>query len=344
MMTYFIGCDAHRQTSTFQQITDQGALGLTMNVDNNKESLFKFLDLFDQPAIVTLEAGRNWWFLHQVFKDHPNVEKINVVDPRRNRNLSKEFSVKSGYGRARNDRIDSEMMAELTRLKIAPTIFVPTPEQLEVRSINRFRINLVYNNTRAKNHVHSLLAMYGKYASVQEMVYQSEASQSILNPLPKYIQSLIHQLIQQITTFDEQIEQCEKLLDQWLPEKHPQMAILLSTPGFGITLARTVLVEILDISHFKSPKYLVSYSGLAPIIEDSDNHPKSKTKLNHHCNYYLKFAFVEAAHHASRHSKYREKYNSDVKHHGRMIAKFTLARRLIKTIYWMLIRQQLYHG
>jgi transposase len=343
-MTYFIGCDAHRKTSTFQQVDDQGAIGLTMTVDNNRESLFKFLDIFDQPASITLEAGRNWWFLHQVFKDHPNIEKINIVDPRRNRNLSKELSIKRGYGRARNDRIDSEMMAELTRLKIAPTIYVPTPEQLEVRTINRFRINAVYNNTRAKNHIHSLLAMHGQYVPIDELVYDSEASKRILSAVPQYVQSLIDQLIPQIIMFDEQIEQCEKQLDQRLPEKHPQMAILLSTPGFGITISRTVLTEILDISYFKSPKYLVSYSGLSPIIEDSDNQPKNKTKLNRHCNYYLKFAFVEAAHHASRNPKYREKYNSDVKHHGRMIAKFTLARRLIKTIYWMLIRQQLYHG
>jgi hypothetical protein len=71
------------------------------------------------------------------------VAHLNVVDPRRSRSLSAELSVQAGYGRAKNDRIDTEMMAEQNRRGLAPTIHVPTPEQLHRRTLNRHRFVLV---------------------------------------------------------------------------------------------------------------------------------------------------------------------------------------------------------
>ncbi|MCK5148417.1 IS110 family transposase [bacterium] len=114
---------------------------------------------------------------------------------------------------------------------------------------------------------------------------------------------------------------------------------MLSTPGIGIVLARIILTEIVDITHFKEPKYLVSYAGLAPLVQQSGKH-KGKVKLNEHANHYLKYAFVEAAHSARNYHKYKDKYRKDVKEHDKIIAKLNLARRITKSVFWMLTRQQ----
>jgi transposase len=341
MMIYHTGCDAHIKTCNFQHISDDGTLGLEMRVQTDEQSIYRFLDLLDEPTTMTLEAGRNYWWLSQLFEAHPKVTRVNVVDPRRSRKLAEELSVISGYGRAKNDRIDAEMLADQTRRGLAPTIHVPTPSQLETRSLNRHRYTLVINRTRSENGIQSLLAMHGVKTTNNDLLTKPDWKENILQKVPEYVRFIIEQLLDQIVSLNKQIDLCERELDKRLPESHPQMRILLSTPGIGIILARTIYTEIMDISYFKEPKYLVSYSGLAPITNESADR-KGPVKLNRHCNHYLKYAFVMAAHHACGHENYRKKYEHDVKKHGKTIAKLNLARRITKTVYWMLSRQQLY--
>jgi len=129
------------------------------------------------------------------------------------------------------------------------------------------------------------------------------------------------------------------MLDKILPSSHPQIKLLMTLPGIWPVLARIIYTEILNIKYFEAPKYLTSYSGLAP-IEHESNGKKGPIKLNRYSNHYLKYAFVEAAHHARTHYRYQRKYELDVKKHGKIRAKLNLARRLTKAVYWMLTRQQ----
>jgi len=268
-------------------------------------------------------------------------DRVNVVDPRRSRKLAEELSVISGYGRAKNDRIDAEMLADQTRRGLSPTIHVPTPAQLETRSLNRHRYTLIINRTRSENSIQSLLAMHGVKTTNNDLLTKPDWKEKNMQKVPDYVRFIIEQLLDQIVFLNKQIDPCERELDKRLPLSHPQMKILLSVPGIGIILGRTIYTEIMDISYFKEPKYLVSYSGLAPIANESGDR-KGHVKLNRHCNHYLKYAFVMAAHHACGHVNYHKKYEHDVKKHGKTIAKLNLARRMTKTVYWMLTRQQLY--
>ena len=121
----------------------------------------------------------------------------------------------------------------------------------------------------------------------------------------------------------------------------PVRSVRVEVVPIGIVLARIIYTEILDIAYFKEPKYLVSYSGLAPIENESAGR-KGPIILNRYCNYYLKYAFVEAAHNSSDFKKHTRKYELDIKKHGKIIAKVNLARRIVKAVYWMLTHQQSY--
>lgn len=340
-MNYYTGCDVHKRTTTIQHMDEEGSLGLSMTIPTDKASIRKFLDQLDDPTSITFEAGRNWWWIHQFFSQHPQVTQVKVVDPRRARILASELSVQSGYGRAKNDEIDSEMLAELTRRDLAPAINVPTVEQLEKRTFCRHRFGLVINRTRAKNIIHAFMAMHGTSARICDLTDDLSIRNQVYKSIPDYISFIIDQLLSQVQLFDKQIFHCEKQINSLLPESHPQMKLLMSAPGIGIVLARIIFTEILNIAYFKEPKYLVSYSGLAPIDNESAGR-KGRIRLNRYCNYYLKYAFVEAAHNGSDFKKYRRKYELDVKKHGKILAKINLARRIVKAVYWMLTRQQLY--
>ena len=341
-MTYYTGCDAHSKTCTLQHMDEEGALGLTMTVPTDKDSLYKFLDELDEPTIMTLEAGRNWWHLYNLFEVHPKVSLVNVVDPRRSRNLAKELSVQSGYGRASNDRIDGEMLAEQTRRGIVPKIHIPTPKQMKLRTLNRYRTDSVIIRTATKNKIHALFAMHGTKAKIDDLLEDTKIFDKINHSVPDYISFLIQQLLKRVVLLNEQITMCDNKLHTVLPESHPQIALLSTHPGLGPIFTRTIYTEILDIGYFKEHKYLNSYAGLAPIQLESDGRRKGGIHLNPHCNYYLKYAFVEAAHTVRNYPKFRRKYDLDVRKHGKIIAKLNLARKICKAVYWMLTRQQPY--
>lgn len=339
-MIYHAGLDAHDRQSFFQHMDADGTIGLSEWVATTPESLNELLAQLDEPTTITFEAGRNYWWLHEFFVTHPKISQVHVVDPRRSRHLAQELSVLRGYGRAKNDFIDAEMLAEQTRRGLAPTIHVPTAPQLEQRTLCRHRFHSVMNRTRAKNMIHGHLKLHG-YAAIIADLLAATPSDRFLASLPGYVAFIVEQLVAQIKLFDHQIASGETQLGRLLPESHPQIKILMSAPGFGMVLSRMVYTEILDIAYFKAPKYLISYAGLAPVDNESAGR-KGPIKLNRHCNYYLKYAFVQAAHNAYDHPHYRRKYDIDLKRHGKIIAKLNLARRLAKAVYWMLTHQQRY--
>ena len=336
---YFTGCDAHSKSCTLQHIAEDGALGLSVKTSATKEGLNQFLEQLNAPTVVTFEAGRGYWWLYEFFDHHPKVTDTVVVDPRRSRRLSEELSVQKGYGRAKNDRIDTEMMAEQTRMGLAPRIQVPTPEQLERRTICRHRFELVHKRTSAINSLHGLLGMHGACITFRDLMGNPESKRQLFEKLPNFVKSIIEDITAQIDLLDTQILKCDQHLDNLLPLSDPQVKLLMTAPGVGPICARIIVTEIFDIRYFDAPKYLISYAGLAPIEDDSDG-KKGKIKLNRHCNYYLKYAFGTAAHAARTHWRFRDKYQRDVKKHGKSRAKVNLARRLVKTVYWMLNRQQ----
>jgi transposase len=321
----------------------EGTIGLSERIATDPACMNRLLAQLDEPTTITLEAGRNYWWLHEFFANHPMVSEVHVVDPRRSRKLASELSVLSGYGRAKNDFIDAEMLAEQTRRGLSPTIHVPTAEQLQKRTLCRHRFTSVVNRTRSKNMIHAILDFHGFSVKMADLLLPSVGTEQFLASLPAYVSFMVEQLVARIKLLDQQIASCETQLDRLLPASHPQMKIMMSAPGYGIVLARIVITEILAIAYFKAPKYLISYSGLAPIDNESAGRKGSIT-LNKQCNYYLKYALVEAAHNAREHPNYRRKYDLDVKRHGKIIAKLNLARRLAKTVYWMLARQQLYQA
>ena len=204
-------------------------------------------------------------------------------------------------------------------------------------------MGLVQQSTAAGGRLQGLLSMHGVRMSTRSLLDDFQAQLESLESLANYVRCAVQHLLGQIHLYQKQIKRCERRLSKCLPPSHAQIKILMSAPGIGIVLARIMLSEILSISYFKAPKYLMSYAGLAP-VENTSGGKKGVIQLNHHCNYYLKYAFIQAAHTARHHPKYRKKYNQDVKRHGKTRAKIILARRLIKAVYWMLTRQEPFHA
>jgi transposase len=339
----YVGLDVHEKYTQIQAMDEAGFLAMTEKLPTTAESLGSFFSRLPDSAAVSLEAGRNYWWISQFLSSHTIVEEFKVVDSRRSRILAKEFSVRYGYGRAKNDRIDAEMLAHIHREGMSPSIHLPTEEQLGWRTLVRHRMGLVQQSTAAGGRLQGLLSMHGVRMSTRSLTDDFQSQLESLESLPNYARCTLQHLLEHIRLYQRQIKHCERRLSKCLPSSHPQIKILMTAPGIGIVLARIMLSEILSIHYFDAPKYLMSYAGLAP-IENTSGGKKGVIELNRHCNYYLKYAFVQAAHTARQNPKYRKKYNQDEKRHGKTRAKINLARRMVKAVYWMLTRQESFHA
>ena len=124
---------------------------------------------------------------------------------------------------------------------------------------------------------------------------------------------------------------------------HPYIPLLLTVPGVGQLLAYTIASEIGDIARFASPKKLTGYTGLCPIVRQSG--PKDRRgPLAKNGPKYLRWALIEAATHAARDARYRDRYERTKHRLGRQrgakVARVDIARKLAEAIWHVLTKNE----
>jgi transposase len=141
-----------------------------------------------------------------------------------------------------------------------------------------------------------------------------------------------------VDELDTRIDACEADLRR-LGFDHPAIPLLLTVPGVGPILAYTIASEIGDIGRFSSPKKLTGYTGLCPLVRQSGNRDV-RGPLAKNGPKYLRWALIEAATHAARDARYRDRYERTKQRLGRQrgakVARIDIARKLAEAIWYIL--------
>lgn len=121
---------------------------------------------------------------------------------------------------------------------------------------------------------------------------------------------------------------------------------LISIPGIGPTFAAGILSEIGSIKQFDSEESLAKYAGITWRKNDSGPKVSEDTPMTKTGNSFLRYYIMEAAQMAVRHNPvyaqyYHKKYN-EVKTHQHTRAIALTARKLIRLIYGLMSKNQLY--
>lgn len=139
-----------------------------------------------------------------------------------------------------------------------------------------------------------------------------------------------------------EIAACEADLRR-LGADHPFVPLLLTVPGIGPILAYTIAAEIGDIRRFASPKKLAGYTGLCPLVRQSGDRDV-RGPLAKNGPKYLRWALIEAATHAARDARYRERYERTKQRLGRQrgakVARIDVARKLAEAIWHVLTKHE----
>jgi len=187
--------------------------------------------------------------------------------------------------------------------------------------------------------LHALLAHEGWPCSRGRLLTREGRRWVAALALDPHVRAQVDVIVAVIAALEEQLELVETELRRYA--RGDQRCRALETLfGVGPILACHLLAEIGDVRRFQRPRQLVRASGLDPtVIESAES--KRRGRLAKQGSRHLRWALVEAANHSHRHSSPdHELYDRTVRRCGRGRARLTVARKIARRSYHVLLEAE----
>ena len=289
---FFIGLDIHKNQWTVS-ISNNGVILKKFSMDPSVEILVKYLRK-NYPGgeyRSVYEAGFcGFWIDRELNK--VGIKNI-IVNPSDIPTRGKERVTKS-------DKVDSAKLSRELANGSLKSIYIPSQEEEQFRTLARLRYQLVTNKVRQKNRIKSLLYYYGiKVPEGSKMKTWSKSYKAYLRNLD-LSQELIKQSLEisldQLDSIEEKIENVKHALTSYIKNSGIENDInnLTTVPGIGITTAITLYSEISDINRFRKFDNLCSFIGLVPAVISSGDSERILGICNRQSKY-LRSLIIEAA-------------------------------------------------
>ena len=199
-------------------------------------------------------------------------------------------------GKNKNDRIDSEKLAQLLRANLIPPSYVYPAAQRPLRALLRQRLFYVWSRSELLARIASQQLAHNRTPIKQtRRVREPWAQQVLAHETHPLRQLALQNDLALVNHYDTQLRVLETHLEQ-LTKQHAgrDYALVQTVPGIGVYLGLTILHELGDITRFPSVKDFLSYCRLVKGTVASAGKIKGLrgAKLG---NPYLRWAFGEAA-------------------------------------------------
>jgi transposase len=269
----YVGFDVHLRDWKVSIMVDD-IHHKTFSQDPSPEILVKYLQKNFPSAnyLSAYEAGFcGFWIHHELEK--LGVKSM-VVNPADIPTTGKEIMQKE-------DRRDSLKIVKSLRAGLLEPIYVPSQESLEERALLRVRATAAKDLARAKTRLKSYLYFMGIHIPTE---YKKQ-SKSWTKSYIKWLESLqlgqnSKRALEIFIQAGHQANEVKKAATRQLKvltesPKHLKNHLLLrSVPGIGLITAMTFLLEMDDVSRFKSADHFCSFIGLVPSTRSSGENEK----------------------------------------------------------------------
>ena len=273
----------------------------------------------------------------------------------------------------KDDNKDAKWIADLFKLGIVRSSFIPTKDFRVLRELTRYLYKLTCMRTSEKNRFTNALTVgnckldmvfsdiFGKSSqSIIDIIMNNDnfSDTDIISCLKKNCKSSHEDILSSINGIDFSIEQklriniikehinyldksietLKNIIDELIVPYEDYVTLLCTIPGVDRNSAIIILSEIgTDMSQFSSHYRLTSWAGLAPGCNESAG--KKKSVRISRAGVYLKPCLVEVAHGAIKdktNTYYAEKYNRISKRRGKKRTIIAIARKILVAIYHMI--------
>ena len=214
-----------------------------------------------------------------------------------------------------------------------PSIWVPDPENRDLRQLLWHRHRLVQMRTRIMNQLQALAMNEGQR---RKKKLWSEAGRGQLEALrlAPWASRRRKDLLELLDRMNPPIQELTRAVEQEA-RKRPEVLRLMTHPGVGPLTALAFVLIIGTPERFPCGKQIGSYVGLIPEEDSSAGHQRLG-HLTKQGSSLLRFLLVEAAQAAARcDADWRRRYRHLALRRQRNIAKVAMARRLAVRLYGM---------
>ena len=233
----------------------------------------------------------------------------------------------------KTDRKDAQLLLRLMREDNFPQIWVPSPENRDLRQLLWHRHRLVQMRTRIMNQLQALAMNEGRRWKAKLWSAQGRAELEKL-PLAPWASRRRKELLELLDRIDPVVGELTKAAEQEA-RKRPDVLRLMTHPGVGSLTALAYVLIIGTPERFHCGKQIGTYVGMIP-SEDSSGGKQRLGHISKQGNSLLRFLLVEAAQAAARiNSDWRRRYIHLAMRRHKSIAKVALGRRLGVRLYWM---------
>jgi len=233
----------------------------------------------------------------------------------------------------KTDRKDAQLLLRLMREDNFPKIWVPNPENRDLRQLLWHRHRLVQMRTRIMNQLQAIAMNEGKRRKTKLWSEQGRAELEKLRLAP-WASRRRQELLELLDRMDPVIQELTAAAEQEA-RKRPDVARLMTHPGVGPLTALAYVLIIGTPERFHCGKQVGTYVGMIP-SEDSSGGKQRLGHISKQGNSLLRFLLAEAAQAAARiNPEWRRRYVHLAMRRHKSIAKVAMGRRLAVRLYWM---------
>ena len=233
----------------------------------------------------------------------------------------------------KTDRQDAQLLLKLLMEGRFPRIWVPSPENRDLRQLLWHRHRLVQMRTRIMNQLHALAMNENRCLKGKLWSERGRAELEQL-PLAFWASRRRQELLQLLDRLNPTIEELTAAAAQEA-KKRPEALRLMTHPGVGPITALAFVLIIGTPERFAGAKQIGTYVGMIP-SEDSSGGRQRLGHITKQGSSLLRFLLVEAAQAAVRcNVDWRRRYRHLVMRRQRNIAKVAMGRRMGVRLYWM---------
>jgi transposase len=233
----------------------------------------------------------------------------------------------------KNDRNDARLLLRLMLENNFPQIWVPSPENRDLRQLLWHRHRLVQMRSRIMNQLQAL-AMNEGYRWKKKLFSEQGRAQLEKLALAPWASRRRQELLELLDRMNPTIKELTAAVEQEA-NKRADALRLMTHPGVGPLTALAYVLIIGTPERFHCGKQIGTYVGMIP-SEDSSAGKQRLGHISKQGNSLLRFLLVEAAQAAARSNpEWRRRYIHLAMRRHKSIAKVAMGRKLGVRLYWM---------
>jgi transposase len=295
-------------------------------VVNEAAALRAWLRQVPGPRQVVVEASGFWPAFARAVA--PEADRLVMVHPQRVKAIAS--------ARLKNDRVDSEILAHLSRADLLPEAWMADEQTQQLRLLVRLRVSLGRQRTRAKNQMQSVLHQEGFLKPVSDVFGRRGRAWLAGLALSPMARRTVDTWLREVDHLEREIGGLTRELEA-MAKLDARARWLETVPGIGAYSAMLILSEIGEIGRFGCKRALASYAGLTPAVRESAG-KRAKGSIGHHGSSLLRWIMLQVAQVAARCSPAARAWFLRLKKRKpTQVAKIALARKLLVAV-WSLLR------